>query len=535
MGRIFIAEPTEIYSATSVGYIFKDWNGKSCHWPRELGANLGQAGAFNFFLRCGFKVFMICSSQANILKSCDLVVIDIPYGGTCDKAIIHRYMRTGCRIMFTGDFMPVASFFGVANPSFVRPQRPYNCFGYSHRDRSTPLQPPNWGAFLAPDRAANPRLAGSLFEIAGDRLSPQMALRFPIPDSFLFATDITEKGQLIYVNGFIFSALQAWLQGQEDLTPWLAWNSRLHWLDDYVDMLFDAFVEYGAMATSFERITEIGSSTICMRHDVDDSTDYKFAELECEAHVNATYALLDDKTLPSWLDTKKRFPNHEYAFHYSTISPKHQINKYLHHVINMTPARVFMNAYLTGAAVIGDGKLVDQVRAARSHGISIKTLHRHFSYLPYPEIIDALHGVYESNLGVIGSGSYFRSRVYRWGAHDLDGETSTVGQWPDSQFPFWMPFRLAHAAHKGAILPGWECTLLMESEPEFIQQMLKTRHRNLPHKMLMLCYHPAHTDRTWEWLKSIITICRDSGYKFERYCDFLSALNSSHNQSVGSL
>ena len=54
---------------------------------------------------------------------------------------------------------------------------------------------------------------------------------------------------------------------------------------------------------------------------------------------------------------------------------------------------------------------------------------RHFSYIPYPEIIDEFHGVYENFPNVLATSSFFRGNFYTWGADELDGEISTNAPW----------------------------------------------------------------------------------------------------------
>ena len=516
-----------MYSEATVGYSFLASDNTILRWPRELGAHLGQAGAYNFFLRAGFKVGLVRSSDLpGRLRERDFIVIDIPIGLPCEDRVIDKYVRSGFNLLFTGDFNRVAKLFGIEQLSFERPQRSYNSIGFEYGGRATPLQPPNWGSFVLKSGEDSRSFSGILFEIAGDRLSPQNSLKLQIPNSFFVAQTEISGAKVYYVNGLVFSALQSWLQGQEDLTPWLGWNSRQHWLDDYVDLLMEAMNRYIFDGVQFERFQLPNARSICLRHDNDDSVDFSFLELEAQSRVSATYALLIDDLLPQWQSMAKRYPNHEYALHFTTIAPKFRLNKYVKHFAFKTPLRRYLDQYVKGDAVIGRGGLVRQVRNAIAAGVSVRTLHRHFSYLPYPEFIDALQGVYSQNLGVLGSSSFFRGQLYRWGGSELDGVYSTVGQWPDSTCPFWMPFRVADAARRGQFLPGWENTLLMELESEFADQILKTGHRNLQNKFVMFCYHPARHKSSLGWLSDVISHAKASGFKFYRYDEFLSTMNS---------
>jgi hypothetical protein len=344
------------------------------------------------------------------------------------------------------------------------------------------------------------------------------------------AKTVTETPRYL-LNGMPFAALQAWLQGQEDLTQWQSWNTRQHWLDDYVDLLFDVISPL-ISNDAFDRI-ELPASTVCLRHDNDDSVDATFAEFEESQGVEATYALLNDANLAAWHGVRDRHPRHEYALHYTTIAPRYALSKYAKFALSLTPLKRLGTEHSTGRRVLGDGKLIKQVAAANAAGIGVTTLHRHFAYLPYPEIIDAFHGVYASGFGVLATASFFRGNLYRWGMDELDGAISSNAPWPDVQFPYWLPFRMAHAARQGEILPGWECTMMMEAEPDFVRQVLVTRHRNLPHKFAMLCYHPSNTVKsplidggTLSWLKTSIDVARDNGYGISRYDHYIATLSA---------
>lgn len=485
----------------------------------------------NFFLRAGLRTTTLPQSAFHRLGPRDLLVVDLPMGAALDEHRLEPYLNAACRVLFTGNLASVAALFGLQDPKWIRPSSPYNCFGCTVGDRTTPLQPPHWGLFLA-QSSGDVEFSGNVFEIAGDRLSPSSALRVPIEGGFLIAQAREHKPDRYFLNGLPFAALQSWLQGQEDLVQWFGWNSRQHWLDDYVDILIDALPPT-LIQDDAERIDSIAPFTICLRHDNDDSTDSQFAELEGEAGVSATYALLDDANLPAWRRIAELHPEHEYSLHYTTIEPRYRMSKYFAYALSKTPFRHMLNQYDTGRAVLGDGKLIAQVKKAQAAGIGTTTLHRHFAYLPYPEIIDALHGVYAQQLGVTATSSFFRGNIYRWGMDELDGAVSTTAPWPDAQFPYWMPFRLAHAARRGEILPGWECSLLMESEPEFVDQVLKVRHKNLTQKFLMLCYHPANSRNsvlceggTLRWLQSCIRIGRENGYEFSRFDTYVSQLDA---------
>ncbi len=528
MPRIAILNPTALYPVVDTGYAFPDWKGEVVQWPRDYGANLGQAGAYNFFIRGGYKPSIVEPDSVVALDQRDLLVVDLPMIGNAPSGLTGQLNDLECGIMFTGNLATAASAVGIEPPVWTKPSSAYNAVGVTVKDRSTPLQPANWGSFAFAN-SHNTESTHPLFEIAGDRLSPDTALRVPINGATLL-TEVEAAAPRHLLNAMPFSALQAWLQGQEDLTQWQGWNSRQHWLDDYVDILYDALASV-LDGHDYERI-DLPSSTICFRHDNDDSVDPTFPALQEEEGVEATYAILQDENLPAWQAIQAKHPSHEYVLHYTTIASRYDLPKYIRSALSLTPLRGLLEKYDVGRHVLGEGKLLKQVKAARAAGIGVTTLHRHFAYLPYPEIIDAFEGVYESDPEVSATSSLFRGNLYRWGMEELDGMMSSNAPWPDVQFPYWMPFRIAHAARRGEILRGWECTMMMEPEPNFVRQVLTVRHRNLPHKFAMLCYHPSNTVKsplvdggTLPWVQAVIRLGRDNEHGFSRYDRYIAALN----------
>jgi len=117
---------------------------------------------------------------------------------------------------------------------------------------------------------------------------------------------------------------------------------------------------------------------------------------------------------------------------------------------------------------------------------------RHLIFLPYPEWVDALDYVFSSHPDVFGASSMFRSQVLRWGVDQVDGSFATVSEWPEVQYPFWLPYKLAHAADGGRALRGWESASVMECEPELVDQMLSHKLPSLPQRVFTFNYHPAH-------------------------------------------
>ena len=70
----------------------------------------------------------------------------------------------------------------------------------------------------------------------------------------------------------------------------------------------------------------------------------------------------------------------------------------------------------------------------------------------------------------------------------------TLGSFPGPQFPYWFPFRLAHAGDGGRMLRGWESTCMMECEPDLVWQLLDHDVPDLTQRVIVLNYHPAHAN-----------------------------------------
>jgi hypothetical protein len=222
----------------------------------------------------------------------------------------------------------------------------------------------------------------------------------------------------------------------------------------------------------------------------------------------ATHAVLRDANTRFWVTALRRHLSHESAFHYSTGT-----RDWRRDIRARLVGRADSTMRPHRRAIAGRG-LLRQVRWARRHGIGTATLHRHLLYLVYPEWIDALHAVFEDDPAVLGSSSMFRAAVLRWGTDRVDGVHGTLGQWPDVQFPAWLPFKIAHAGLGGRRLRGWESASVMESEPELVAQMLSHQVPHLPQRVITLGYHPAHSTGT--------TFSRNGVAVFRRVLDVLA-------------
>jgi hypothetical protein len=294
------------------------------------------------------------------------------------------------------------------------------------------------------------------------------------------------------MNGSPFHALQAWLQGQEDLAPWLQWRHRLFWLDEWVSdirrLLSGCQIPFPP--SDLPAIPELGRTSVVLRHDLDYSRDTSYLDLEVRLKVPAVHAVLRDSNTRFWVSRLRQHPDQESAFHYNTARYS-RLGNWLGTLVGR-PQRTYIP---DRSATVRDG-LLRQVRWARRRGIGVATLHRHLAVQLYPEWIDALDRVFSEEPEVLGGSSMFRTQVLRWGVGRADGGRGTYVDHPDAQFPYWFPFKLAHAAGGGRVLRGWESASLLEIEPDLFAQMLDHHVPGIPQRLFTLNFHPGHARRS---------------------------------------
>jgi hypothetical protein len=453
------------------------------------GAGLGRAGCWNFALRLGMAPVEVDCEGLRSLSSGSVVFI--PLDGVLerddDRDAIRARIMGGGTVVGEGD--PDA--WSRLLPELFRGRasqlaNPYAALGYVIHGRTELIAPPQWPYFTfdAIDGAASP--AGNIAAISGERQTPSRALIEPQ----VAAPALVRWRNLVFLNGAPFHAFQSWLQGQEDLQPWLQWRHRLFFLDEWVAavkaLLGGCDVTLGADPLP---IPEFGATAVVLRHDLDYSRDTSYLEAEHAAGIAAVHAVLRDPNAPFWIARLKDHPGHESAFHYNTARYSRALNW-----LGKRAGRAQQTYRPDRAAVTGAG-LLEQVRWARRRGIGIATLHRHLSFLIYPEWIDALDRVLQDEAQVLGGSSLFRGQVLRWGVDRADGGRGTYADFPDAQFPYWFPFKLAHAGDGGRILGGWESASVMEIEPDLVEQMLAHSTPGLPQRVFTFSYHPAHARR----------------------------------------
>ncbi len=473
------------------GYAFSGAYGKN-YWPKRSGMFLGKCGVFNFLFRQGFNASFIATEAVSTISKLDIifVVLDSPLEDELAIAKLKDLVLGDYRVVGSGSpdawISAMPEVFSGKSSSC---ENPYAGLAYDFPDISPEIiASPNWDFFCF-DGQPNVDLQqeGRVLSIQGERQTPLRALLIEQKG----APALIRYRNFIYLNGSPFHAFQAWLQGQEDLAPWLNWRNRLFWLDEQVACLRNLLVRQGVLSKQTQPLLlpELGETSIVLRHDLDYSKDVSYLNAEEGFNTTGVHAILRDANTKFWTTTLKQYPKHESAFHYNTGDYSRGYNWLLRKMDK--PQCAYKPAKRD---IVGKG-LFKQVKWAKKNGVGVSTLHRHLSFILYPEYIDALDYVFENESDVLGASSMFRSQVLRWGIDRTDGGSGTYVDFPDVQFPYWFPFKLAHAGYGGKLLRGWESASMMEVEPELIEQMLDYKATGLPQNIFTFNFHPAHSSR----------------------------------------
>jgi hypothetical protein len=486
---------------------------KIISWPICGGAFLGEVGVWNFLFRLGMNPeYLMPKATASLVKGDLLFVIaerEVLEKDVCER--IDRYLADGVVVIAGGPLsawqwlLPVAAVAEQASSV-----NSYAAFGWKFGDTPAELiAPPLWPYSRLINRE-DICTYGQLVVIGGERQTPQRAVITELPDS----PAVIRHKNFIFLNGNPFAAFQAWLQGQEDLSPWLQWRHRLFWLDEQAAFLLKILNEYALKPSQIipRPLPGLSETVVVLRHDLDHSRDTAYLEIEQEAKVPGVHAVLKDNNTGFWIKTLGKLADHETSFHYATA----QYNKWLEWLRSKFGLK--KRSLVPKRRLIAGAGLLRQVQWAKRRGIGIKTIHRHQSFLIYPEWVDALHNVFENEPDVLGASSLFRGQLLRWGSDRADGMHGAYGVFPDAQFPYWFPCKLAHAGLGGKPLRGWETASVMEIEPELFKQMLDYRVPGIPQKIITINYHPSHARRSTFcnggsllWWKDILRIIRQRG------------------------
>jgi hypothetical protein len=520
-------------SGVSSGLDYKFSGGSQVvRWPQENGFRLGLAGIWNVLFRVGACPQIIKKEDLHSPEEEDVLYVatDVALSSQTEKAI-KEWLASGGKVLATG--YPQAWSFVFPQNVHIQDSKlncPYAALAWLYESASPDLvTPPGWTFLRIKENSSNSfEFIGKLASISGERQTPKRALVTPLKDS----PAILRSGNFVYLNGNPFSAFQAWLQGQENLEPWLFWRHRIFWLDEYAAFLYKTLQEIKFLPETEKGISELAKTTVVFRHDADFSRDTTYLDLETQASLRGVHPILNDKNTNFWVDMLRANQGHESAFHYNTAIYSRWLEAARHILLNI-PKRPYRP---NKKAIIGVG-LLNQVRWAKKKGIGIKTLHRHASFILYPELVDALDTVYKNEGEVLGSSSFFRAQVLRWGIDRADGLRGNFGDAPGPQFPYWFPFRLAHAGFGGKLLRGWESTCVMEVEPGLIEQMLDYNTPGLKQRVMILNYHPAHahssiynTNGGVNWFREIIELCKSRNVEVRSLAEVYKVLNVNYGK-----
>jgi hypothetical protein len=460
-------------------------------WPFHNGENLGCGGMWNLFWRTGFNPQLIKINNVRSLPTKAILCVQADHiFNTTTIDALRDWVEKRRPLILSGNDTNLLLALLPDNCRIVShsPIQPYAAIGYLFSGQKPHcIAPPQWTHLSFTENNLLQSI-GKLISIHGERQTPQNALITEIDNS----PALIRYKSLVYLNANPFAAYQAWLQGQEDLSPWLQWRHRLFWLDEYAALMINILTESGILSPAITRpgISGLASTTVVLRHDLDASCDTTYLMAEEEAKYSATHATLLDSNAKKWVNLLSSRPNHECAFHFTSV--------FIPSVGSRALRRVFASrGRSTEKPVLCnlDSNLLHQIKQAIQAGIGISTLHRHQRYLVYPEIIDALDTAFTKNPTIEGSSSFFRSTLLRWGAICPADGAGEIALFPDNQFPSWFPFHLVNAAETGRLVRGWESTSMMELEPQLVDQLLSYHHPQLRQFIFTLNFHPAHVQR----------------------------------------
>ncbi len=498
------------------------------HWPKLNGCKLGAVGAWNLFFRAGLNPKMtdvenLCIPQAGDIL---IVVADEKFTEQTEFALKSWIKNGGCLV---ASGFPEAWKYAFPNNTSITQdyfENPYSALAWQFDDTTPELvSPPNWN-YLCIKKNGNQDVNtfGNLVAIGGERQTPGRALTTQLKN----APAIIQIKNFFYFNANPFASLQSWLQGQEDLSPWLEWRHRLFWLDEYASYLLQKMKKLNLIPAEEKRISGLADITVVLRHDLDYSRDTTYLEMENEYSLTGVHAILKDNNTSFWVEKLASAKGHEVAFHFNTGSYSRVIEA-IRNIIFKLPIRPLL---ADRKAICGKG-LLKQVKWARKNGIGTQTLHRHLAFIIYPELVEALDHVYQNEKNVLGGSNFFRGQILRWGIETPDGTRGTYGTHPDPQFPYWFPFHLSNAADNGRMLSGWEGTSMMELEPEFFEQMLNHKTTGFPQKIIVLNYHPAHAKGetftrggSAKSFKIILDLCKKNNIEVKTLAQVYKTLNN---------
>ena len=498
MQNVYILRRADLAN-TSANYAFAGARGRVV-WPIECGHSLGFAGAWNFAWRLGFTprpVTIDDLAGSNREGEGATVLIAPECDGDADTArAISEWAGEGTGRYVVAAGCPRGLLPGNVDMSapFADPVAPL-AFAGVLQGRIL-VAPPRWPVYRFTPDTGSVSCHGHVCRVRGVSEAPALAVMEQIDD----APAAAACGNVIFLNASPFTALQAWLQGQESVQRWLNWRDRLFWIDELVVALYRTIERLGIPWHDMRRGTPWPSSgtTVCIRHDLDSSRDTSYLDEDENRGILATHAILRDRNTAYWVDRLKRARHQQTSFHYNTVAVS-LWSRLDHRVLRRMPRfrRVTRRLPIakSSRAELSRGGLARQLAWAKRHGIPVETICRHFGFVLYPEIIDELDHAAACYPELICDSTYFRGQIHRWGANGVDGMRGTITVETGTPFSFWYPYRLAHAGDSGRLLRIWELTTVMEPDIAVVEHLLNHRTPELPGRVISLCFHPAHAQQ----------------------------------------
>jgi hypothetical protein len=476
-------ELSELSQYHGTTYTFKGAK-ETLTWPCSGGAFLGPAGALNFCNRLNLSHKLFTLEDRPHFESGDVVIVH-SVGAQNAKLVqfIKQLQNSPVIIIALGHIKAYESILHLSEAKQIRIDNPSIGLGYRLQAKDEPILASSfhWLLSLAETTDNVTQTRGEIIQFNGDFNAPSLA-----------TVNIVNKGSMIYsrnnfhfVNLNLFASLQAWLQGQEDILPWLNWKPRQHWLDHFCEEIYELLASINCFKVSpIEATSRVNH--VVLRHDVDSSKDLAYLEATQKLKLPASYSLLLDNNRQFWLDRLKDIPNLELSFHYSTLG-----NFYIDVLMRKLklPGTIRLRHYKSH--VCGKG-LAKQIKKAKKKKIPAHLTTRHYNNYYYPEHIDAYFYAEEQHPDFIGSNSFMGSKVIRWGDIYYEKGLNSIARAPDVHFPFWHPYKLANAAKAGQLSRTYESMAVLEPEVEFVRSLFSHKLKYIKDFTYVLNYHPAH-------------------------------------------
>lgn len=451
-------------------------------WLKGQWAYLGVNGARHCLWRLGLLHTVVDEAwlqSSSIDNEVDALLI--PEAEALEPRSIERLQdiakRQRCWLIIAGATNLPDSLLGVAERSvyvpqrYVRPQEEPQAGQGLHA--TYPVSPPGYPIDLV--RPLETSIAfGGLEEWDPYQVDVLQSIRGPA---------LIRHGKLIWIPVRLFEYIGGLLQAQVDWWPLHQWLGPDAF--GYVDRLCQLVARWlrraGAGQILDFRVPPWGSHqhAAILRHDTDDSLDATYWEIEKRDKWPATYAVLIDKRAKRWAERLRTTPEIETALHYRTNREG---------IWERLRLRLSEKVPLPDVDAATQDGLLQQVRKAKSILGAIKTIHRHYQYVYYPELLLALETLYEAESSILGAGSFARFHLARYG----EAETIMVTH-PHVGIPFWFPIRPVIATvERHTSLQGWESTALIEPTPDQIRYCAKLA-EEFPGGCYTWVFHPAHT------------------------------------------